>query len=325
VGSGSNQSNHGYRSGAVHQGFYGRGTKFGSNSYIVLPAETGIFTLVAGKHKNHPDTKIFPFSYLIGKDGESYVYPARNFANAGVVRDVEKWQKRCNIKDSERTDIMNFNLLNPFSIQKIQNGMFLMATMQEKKSNTEIYEHNNCKISKTNLKNGIGIYAMAFDIYLGNAVNERLKGIDIKNSDALHTRLQPDCFEGRGEWLDIAGLIAPKSEIDKLLNMIENRECTLEHISRYFNDLHIRFEEMEWTWIFNRLLEYHEKTLLEITSEDIENQLKLYEIQKQKYEKMIAADIQKDFNDNSKISYGMDGSAEDKDIDFKQVRINLKK
>ena len=319
AGSGTNQSNHGYRSGAVHQGFYGRGTKFGSNSYVILPAETGIFTLVAGEHKNHPDTRLFPFSYLIGKNGESHIYPARNFVNAGVMRDTEKWQKRDNRKDDDKIDLINFNLLNPFSIQKIQNGMFFMAEMQETLK-ADVYECGNCKISKNNFKNGISIYAMALDIYLGNAVNERLKSIDIKNTEALHSRLQPNCFEGQGEWLDIAGLFAPKAEIDKLLNMIENRESTLTHIQQFFSDLHIRFSEMEWTWIFNRLLEYFEKPLLEITSEDIENQLKLYEIQNNKYKKMLLDDTTKDFNDNSKISYGIDGNDDDKEVDFKQVR-----
>ena len=323
AGSGANQSNHGYRSGAVHQGFYGRGTKFGSNSYLILPTETGIFTLVAGEHKNHPDTRLFPFSYLIGKNGESFVYPARNFANAGVVRDVEKWQKRDARKDTDKIDLINFSLLNPFTIQKIQNGMFFMAEMQETVKQ-ETYEHGNCKISNKNLKTGIGIYAMALDIYLGNAVKERLKDIDIKNTEKLHSRLQPDCFEGRGEWLDIAGLFAPKSEIDNLLNAIENGEIDLPHIQQYFCNLHIRFTEMEWTWIFNRLLEYFEKPLLEITAEDIENQQKLYEIQKNKYEKMLMDDTAKDFDKNSKISYGIDGNSDDKVEDFEQVRHGAK-
>jgi len=59
---------------------------------------------------------------------------------------------------------------------------------------------------------------------------------------------------------------------------------------------------------------------LEITSEDIENQLKLYEIQNNKYKKMLLDDTTKDFDANSKISYGIDGNSDDKENDFKQVR-----
>ncbi|MDR0810788.1 MAG: DUF4954 family protein, partial [Paludibacter sp.] len=305
IGSGANQSNHGYRSGAVHQGVYGRGTKFGSNSYLLLPAETGIFTLVAGEHKNHLDTRLFPFSYLIGKCGESYLYPARNFVNAGTVRDIEKWKQRYKVTENEQLDFINFSLLNPFSIQKIQNGMFFMADRQ-KDFNGDFYEFGNCKISKNNFKNGIKTYAIALDIYLGNAVNERLKDINIENADALHARLQPDFEAGRGAWVDIAGLVAPKSEIDKLLDLIENGKINLEDIQQYFSDLHANFAKMEWTWIFYRLLEYFEKPLNEITAEDIKNQQTLFAIQQEKYQKLLDADAEKDFAENTKISYGVD-------------------
>ena len=41
AGSSSNQSNHMYKLGPVHQGILERGTKTTSNSYIVFPARIG--------------------------------------------------------------------------------------------------------------------------------------------------------------------------------------------------------------------------------------------------------------------------------------------
>ena len=46
AGSGANQSNHLFKSGAVHQSVHLRGCKFGSSTYIMAPAIEGPFTLV---------------------------------------------------------------------------------------------------------------------------------------------------------------------------------------------------------------------------------------------------------------------------------------
>jgi len=64
AGSGSNQSNHMYKLGPIHQGVVERGSKTTSDSYILWPAKIGAFSLVMGRHVNHPDTSRLPFSYL---------------------------------------------------------------------------------------------------------------------------------------------------------------------------------------------------------------------------------------------------------------------
>ena len=56
AGSGSNQSNHMYKLGPVHQGTMGRGSKTSSDSYLLWPASIGPFTLVIGKHHKNLDT-----------------------------------------------------------------------------------------------------------------------------------------------------------------------------------------------------------------------------------------------------------------------------
>ena len=50
AGSGSNQSNHMYKLGPIHQGIVERGSKTTSDSYILWPAKIGTFTLVMGRH-----------------------------------------------------------------------------------------------------------------------------------------------------------------------------------------------------------------------------------------------------------------------------------
>ncbi|MBQ7484434.1 MAG: DUF4954 family protein, partial [Bacteroidaceae bacterium] len=65
AGSGTNYSNHAYKSGAVHYGFMRRGAKTASGAHILLPAEIPPFTMVMGKVTNHPQLADFAFSYLI--------------------------------------------------------------------------------------------------------------------------------------------------------------------------------------------------------------------------------------------------------------------
>ena len=61
AGSGSNQSNHMYKLGPIHQGIVERGSKTTSDSYILWPARVGAFSLVMGRHHHHSDTSDMPF------------------------------------------------------------------------------------------------------------------------------------------------------------------------------------------------------------------------------------------------------------------------
>ena len=71
AGSGSNQSNHMYKLGPIHQGILERGAKTTSNSYILWPSKVGAFTLVSGRHYKNVDSSSLPFSYLIESKDDS--------------------------------------------------------------------------------------------------------------------------------------------------------------------------------------------------------------------------------------------------------------
>ena len=100
AGSGCNYSNHNYRLGPMHQGILERGTKVGSGAYVLFPARIGSYTTLIGAHKNHPDTRDFPFSLLYEEQGTSYLIPGYNFLNIGSYRDEKKMvaTRRCKIR-----------------------------------------------------------------------------------------------------------------------------------------------------------------------------------------------------------------------------------
>ena len=60
AGSGSNQSNHMYKLGPIHQGIMERGAKTSSDSYILWPARIGAFSLVMGDTPRTPTCRTCP-------------------------------------------------------------------------------------------------------------------------------------------------------------------------------------------------------------------------------------------------------------------------
>ncbi|MBQ1904913.1 MAG: DUF4954 family protein, partial [Bacteroidales bacterium] len=91
AGSGSNQSNHMYKLGPIHQGILERGAKTASDSYVLWPAKVGAFSLVMGRHTAHMDTSNLPYSYLLEDKASSYIAPGANIKSVGTIRDAMKW------------------------------------------------------------------------------------------------------------------------------------------------------------------------------------------------------------------------------------------
>ena len=204
AGSGSNQSNHLYKLGPIHQGIVERGSKTTSDSYILWPAKIGAFSLIMGRHVSHPDTSDLPFSYLIEQNNQTYLVPAVNLRSVGTIRDAQKWPKRDKRTDSHRLDCINFNLLSPYTIQKMLRGTEVLRTLQEISGETsEEYSYQSAHIKSGALKKGIQYYAMAINKFLGNSIIKRLENIPFHSNEEIRARLQPDTEKGNHGWIGL--------------------------------------------------------------------------------------------------------------------------
>ena len=200
AGSGTNQSNHMYKSGPVHWGILERGSKTASGSHILWPARIGAFSMVMGKLDSHPDLTALPFSYIISKDGTTRVSPGANLGTLGTKRDVEKWPKRDKRpNDDKRLDLIHFDWLNPVTAAEMRRALALLETFHQvnPKSDT-IYE--GCVLSAHAVKRGIHLYRLGL---------------------SLCEAIWPTA-EGE-EWVDMAGLLAPKAEVERTLADIEEK------------------------------------------------------------------------------------------------------
>ena len=321
AGSGSNQSNHMYKLGPIHQGMAERGAKTTSDSYLLWPAKIGVFTLVMGRHTKHSDTSDLPFSYLIEKGTESILVPAINLRSVGTIRDAQKWPKRDNRKDTRKLDPINFNLLSPYTIQKMIKGVEILRKLQKiSGETTEIYTYQNCTIKKLALLKGIELYKMGICKFLGNSLISRLNETEFSNIKEIRQHLIPNTQIGQGEWIDLAGLIAPKSEVENLIKKIEVGTINLSEIQLEFEKMHQEYYTYEWTWAKEKLEIHWGKPIEEVTIDEIISMIELWKKSVITLDELIYEDAKKEFNLNAKTGFGVDGDEEQKNLDFESVR-----
>lgn len=331
AGSASNQSNHMYKLGPIHQGMVERGSKTTSNSYLLWPAKIGAFTLVMGRHTKHSDTSELPFSYLIENATESYLVPAVNLRSVGTVRDAQKWPKRDERKDPDKLDCINFNLLSPYTVQKMISGMRTLKNIRSLAGETtEEYIYQNCHIRSNSLKSGYKLYETAVIKFIGNSIISRIM-MDSdgnilpadqlpKSIDDIRRLLKPSTPVGKGLWVDLSGMICPRSEVDKMIADISASHLTLAETEQRIRNIHDNYYEYEWTWVYELLSEYLDKKAEDITIEQLIEMVNRWYSAVEHLDNLLYDDAKKEFNMQSQTGFGIDGNDEDKVHDFEQVR-----
>ena len=322
AGSGTNQSNHMYKLGPVHQGVVERGSKTASDSYILWPAKVGAFTVVMGRHYRNSDTSDLPFSYLIEHEDESILAPGVNLRSVGTVRDARKWPKRDRRKDPKKLDYINFKLLSPYTIQKMINGRNLLCKLKTTSGETsEYFTYHSVKIKNSSLDRGVKLYQIGIDKFLGNCLIKRLEAKQFESSAELRAALKPQTSIGPGKWVDLAGMFAPQEAVEKLLSDIENGSVSsLEQVADGFQAMHEYYPEYEWAWVAGVLQESRGKTMDEISADDIIELTKNWKQAVVELDNMLYADTKKEFAATAQTGYGLDGSQQIKQADFGQVR-----
>ena len=271
AGSGSNQSNHMYKLGPIHHGVLERGAKTASDSYILWPARVGAFSLVMGRHVSHQDTSDLPFSYLIEQQSTTYIMPGANLKSVGTIRDAKKWPMRDARKDPERLDCVNCNLLSPYTIQKMLNGVAILEKLKQDFGElAETYDYQGGRIKRSSLEKGLQYYGYAIDKFLGNSLITRIMNSDFFSVRQLRHALTPDKEYGDGKWTDLAGMIAPEKAVEDVLAAIENGRITdVKMLGRLFADLHSNYYNYEWKWACYMIQEYYGLSLESVTVEKL--------------------------------------------------------
>ena len=326
AGSGSNQSNHMYKLGPIHQGTLERGAKTSSDAYILWPSRVGAFSLVMGRHVTHSDTTNLPFSYLIEKNGTSYLAPGVNLRSVGTIRDAKKWPRRDSRTDPFRQDFVNFNLLSPFTVQKMLKGIKTLENLRHASGElSDEYAFHSVRISNQSLSRGLDLYRVAVDKFMGNSLISRLQDSDgnfsFKSGSEMRSRLVPDTEAGAGEWVDISGLIAPKTEVKALIEAVEQGSIdSVDGIRAAFSKMAANYYSYEWTWASARYKEIYGIDPASMTPEEAIKLVERWQESVVRLDRMLYDDARKEFSLSSKTGFGADGDRDTKESDFEQVR-----
>ena len=93
------------------------------------------------------------------------------------------------------------------------------------------------------------------------------------------------------------------------------------------NGIHDRFVEMhrhyytyEWTWAYGKMLEFYGLRADEVTAKDVMAIVRKWQEAVVGLDKMVYADARKEFSLSAMTGFGADGSREEMEQDFEQVR-----
>jgi hypothetical protein len=323
AGSGTNQSNHMYKLGPVHQGVVERGSKTGSFAYLLWPGRIGAYSVVMGKNMASFDTSDFPFSYINVDQEKSMLTPGMNLFSVGTRRDSEKWPKRDRRKDPEKLDLINFDFLSPYIIQKVLHSLDILETLYEKTPRKqETVFHKGIRIKRLMLKSTRKYYALALNIFVGNQLTNKLEAMKgIPSIEKVREEFSPGSRKVTERWIDMAGMIAADHSVQNMMEEVKSGKIrSTDEISARLDQIHSAYENDAWDWTANLLSERFEMNVEEITTVQLLDFITLWETETIKLDKMILNDASKEFDNSSKLGFGIDGDQEVADRDFEAVR-----
>lgn len=324
AGSGTNQSNHRYKLGPTHEGKLERGCKTGSFAYVMWPCRVGPFSVVLGKHTRSFNTANLPFSHLeADSSGKCELIPGHYIATVGTLRDGAKWPKRDRRSGPELRDILCFDVFNPLTVGRMIAGAELLSGLQES-TERSIASVNvgGVDIKRVLLRMGAKRYSGAVERYLLEQIFQRmermLKGPSIQlkqafaaDAKAVHSK----------EWFDIGGQLMPQARLENIASAVTSGEIqSVEKLHRALENARNAYDEDVWSWCRMQSKDSLGVNLDDITADQAQELAERYSDQQQKFLRLVLIDAEREYDEASRIGFGIDGDAAARDQDFAAVR-----
>ena len=291
AGSATNFSNHAYKMGPIHWGTLDRGSKTASGAYLFMPAHIGPYSVCLGKTMRHPDTSLFPFSYVIGKDEKTILKPGRNLTTVGLYRDITKWPKRDGRVMEHRDSHINQNWLSPYTAQKMMHAKQVLKRLISNNGDEESKEYTlqGAVISNHDAHVGIEYYDAALKMYMGDALAK------FGGSSFCDEGYEPFVdAETVTDWVDLGGMF---TTADWLYDFNEDLKGgkfqDIASIKEEFKMMHMSYKDYAYPFTHQLILEYYQ--LQEITDADAERVKQDGEKAQQWWMEMIEKDARKEY------------------------------
>ena len=324
AGSGTNQSNHMYKLGPVHEGKLERGSKTGSFSYMMWPCRVGPFSVVLGKHTRNFDTAAFPFSIIEATPtGRCSMVPGLNLSTVGTVRDGAKWSARDRRRGSVKRDRISFDVFSPLTVGRM---ITATATLKELHKNTpktvDSVTVNGAEIKRVLLRSGQKFYRTGIHTYLLDKVVDHAEAAMAGGATFLGDALAsaPGAVYS-DEWVDIGGQMMPRQRLDDLCAAIEGGQVTdLAGLNEALDRTEAAYDDDEWVWVKRAVQTVFD---IDLDAVDVQGMGRIADdflTAQGKFLKLILIDAGKEFDDVTKTGFGQDGTADDIAADFLAVR-----
>jgi hypothetical protein len=312
-----------YKLGPVHQGILERGSKTGSFAYLLLPSHVGAFSVVMGKHLANFNTEDFPFSYIAEEKGRSELTPAMNIFTVGTRRDSEKWPNRDRRKDPNKLDLIHFDLFSPYIVGRMVNAISLLDHYIETTEKTKDFiNHKGINIHRLLLKTSKKYYEMGLKVYLGQELYKKISGIKAGISlNEVRKALTPKDSAGKDRWVEVCGMFSPANCIEALMDEVKSGKInSIETLTSALEAIYKNYDLYAWSWCADLIGKQTGASIENITRESLVQIITDWKANAVKLNNMIMKDAEKEFDDSSKLGFGIDGDNATRDLDFKAVR-----
>ncbi len=321
AGSGTNQSNHMYKLGPVHEGKLERGCKTGSFSYMMWPCRVGPFSVVLGKHTRTFDTRNFPFSHIEAKsNGRCEMVPGLYLSTVGTVRDGAKWPSRDRRKSLEKRDIIDFDVLSPLTVGRMLQGKIILEELSKTTDRSKsVITIKGAEVRRVLLRKGARFYKAGIEMYLQERLVSRLEaGEGTNEHESLSVAESAVLSE---EWVDLSGQMMPLKRFEQLCDQIESGEIgSMKAMQTALLEIHDAYQKDEWAWVVWAYRQHFGASLTEMSLPDIRDAVTSWGELRTKYLRLILGDADKEFHPDTRTGFGLLDDQEQTNEDFLAVR-----
>jgi hypothetical protein len=325
AGSGTNQSNHMYKLGPVHQGIFERGCKTGSSSYVLLESHLGAFSVLLGKHLANIRIPNLPFSYLSEKGGESSIVPGMNLFSVGTQRDAGKWLKRDGRKAAQKRDLIRFEVFSPYTVEKMRRGRDELLALNETtpKERASVFV-GGVQMARPLLRKGARYYQMAVTRYLYGKVLDHLADQLAGGHpwDEALSALKPEVsLAGPRDWTDVCGLLTPVELVMALERDVAEGRCgSYDALLELLHSLFQGYDSCEWHYVVETFEREAGFPLSALTSARALQLVDEWQKAALSLHASILEDSRREFGAFARIGYGLDLPDAVGEADFAAVR-----
>ena len=324
AGSGTNQSNHMYKLGPVHQGVFERGSKTGSSSYVLHESHVGPFSVIIGKHYANIDTPDLPFAYIHESEGRSEIVPGMNLFSVGTRRDGEKWPQRDGRRAPVRRDLITFGVFTPFTVERMRAGRAVLLRLHEATPKEQhAVQYGGVVIKRLLLRKCARYYAQGVITYLNGRVLDRIEQSASSATWAdVQQALRPaHALRDPFDWIDVAGLLMPTERLRAIEDaIVAGAVRSLQALDQQCAAVASMYADDEWAYVCAAFAQEHGFAPDAMSPAQALDALAAYDEAAAARHAAILDDSQKEFAAFAHIGFGLGMTDHERRDDFTAVR-----